>query len=70
VTDPRATRRNIAAWVERQVHDEFELIAKSRGKSKGELVRDLIQREVDEQLRVSRIPSTETEHATHRANRR
>jgi hypothetical protein len=55
VTDPRAHHRNIAAWVERQMHDEFEIIAKRRGLSKGGLVRKLIEREVQRVLRRSAL---------------
>ncbi len=42
-TDPRASQRQVGAWVDRQTHDEFEIIAKKRGLSKAKLAQQIIE---------------------------
>jgi predicted DNA-binding protein len=51
VCNPRTSRRNVAAWVERQVHDEFQILCHARGITKSEYVREFIEREVQAHLK-------------------
>lgn len=42
VTDTRADQRQIGAWVDRQTHDEFEILAKGQGMTKARLAQKII----------------------------
>lgn len=43
VTDPRASQRQLGTWVDRQTHDEFEILARESSMSKAEFLRRLIE---------------------------
>lgn len=57
----RNRQRLVSTWIDRQTHDEFEILAKSRGTTKAALWRQLIENEVQFALRST---SPENRNAT------
>lgn len=58
-------RRQVTTCVDRQVHDEFEIICKDKGVSKSEYLRQLVEGTVARHLSQSalRIPQKENGNA-------
>lgn len=50
ICDPRSPERQITTNVDRQTHDEFELIVRQRGISKAAYLREIVKREVSAHL--------------------
>lgn len=48
-------QRIISTWLQRQIHDEFEILAKQNGKSKARLWRELIEQFVESELKKNGI---------------
>jgi hypothetical protein len=55
ISDSRCPERQITTSVDRQTHDEFELIARQKGTSKAAYLRDIVVREVAAHLKVSSV---------------